>query len=437
MKKINVFIVTIILAMVQYSFAAGIIIDHNNIDISQIPDSWILQAKQNLKVAYSHTSHGSQPVAGMEAFKGNSGDTYYYNKTGYGLHPGVFFNDYWGNAAGANDLGHNGDLSWRNATRTLLNRSNNDRNVVIWSWCGGVQDNTHAGIQIYLDAMNELEQQYPDVTFVYMTGHANTWNDATVKASNQQIRNYCIANNKVLFDFFDIESHNPDGQYFEFVGDNCDYYSSAGGTRQGNWATEWIAANPGSDLTTIASSCGTCEHSKKLNCVLKGRAFWWLLARIAGWNGTPGEDDQAPTVPQNLTATATSASTIDLAWSASTDNVGVTGYKIFRDGSEIETTTALTYSNTGLSAITTYSYTVSAYDAAGNNSAQSAAVNATTTAKPGDVTNDGQVDLKDAVTALLVAAGLTNAPAHSNGDVNQDGRIGMAEVIFILNSVAD
>src|SRR3989344_2717527 len=92
-----------------------------------------------------------------------------------------------------------------------------------------------------------------------------------------------------------------------------------------------------------------------------------------------GIDTQAPSIPTGFTATAISSSQINLLWIASTDNVGVAGYKVFRGGVQIATvTTGTSYSNTGLSQATTYSYTVSAYDAAGNNSAQSTAASATT-----------------------------------------------------------
>ncbi len=89
-------------------------------------------------------------------------------------------------------------------------------------------------------------------------------------------------------------------------------------------------------------------------------------------------DTQAPTAPIGLTATAASTSQINLAWTASADNVSVTGYKIFRDGVQVGTSATTSYSNTGLSASTTYTYTVSAFDAAGNNSAQTAPVTTTT-----------------------------------------------------------
>lgn len=91
-------------------------------------------------------------------------------------------------------------------------------------------------------------------------------------------------------------------------------------------------------------------------------------------------DTTAPTTPTNLSATATSSSQINLSWTASTDAVGVTGYKIYRGGVFLTNNTGTTYSNTGLTASTAYTYTVAAYDAAGNNSAQSSSASATTQA---------------------------------------------------------
>lgn len=258
-----------------------IIIDHTCTDVSKIPDYWIEQAKENLRIGYGHTSHGSQLVTGIEAIRDKKGELFTYSYSSWGLVPGKFLNDLWGNAGGADDLGHEGDLGWRNATKTMLKKANNDRNVVMWAWCGGVSKNTQAGINTYLNAMAALEFQYPDVTFIYMTGHLNGSDViGNLHARNEQIRSYCRANNKVLFDFADIESYDPDGNYFlnRRGDDNCDY-------KGGNWAIEWMAANPNSDLAKIVNVCGTCSHSQRLNCVLKGSAFWWMMARIAGWEG--------------------------------------------------------------------------------------------------------------------------------------------------------
>ncbi len=101
-------------------------------------------------------------------------------------------------------------------------------------------------------------------------------------------------------------------------------------------------------------------------------------------------DTTAPTVPAALTAADISSEQITLSWSAADDNVGVTGYKLYRNGSttSLTTTTALTFSDTNVLPETQYSYRVSAIDAAGNESAQSLAVTAETLAViiPGDTT---------------------------------------------------
>jgi chitodextrinase len=91
-------------------------------------------------------------------------------------------------------------------------------------------------------------------------------------------------------------------------------------------------------------------------------------------------DGTAPTVPGGLTATATSSTNVNLTWSASTDSggSGLAGYKIYRGGTQILTSTTTTKSDTTVVGSTAYSYTVAAYDNAGNTSAQSSAVGVTT-----------------------------------------------------------
>jgi len=93
-------------------------------------------------------------------------------------------------------------------------------------------------------------------------------------------------------------------------------------------------------------------------------------------------DTEAPTIPANLQAEASSSTQINLSWSASNDNVGIAGYTLFRDGTELVSTTSLNYSDTGLTPNTTYTYTVLAYDASGNASTQSVPISATTKTTP-------------------------------------------------------
>ena len=255
-----------------------IIIDHTCTDLNKIPDYWIEQAKDLLKLSYGHTSHGSQPITGMGVLESgplNVGGLYDFNTNGAIQADILSLADY----TPSGDLGNPDRYTWATLTRNYLDGSGSDRNVVVWSWCGQA-DTTPENIDTYLNLMNDLEQDYPDVTFVYMTGHlVGTGEAGNLHQRNEQIRAFVRANNGVLFDFADIESYDPDGDYFLDLdaNDACDYDG-------GNWADEWCAENPGDPL---CASCG-CAHSRPLNCNLKARAFWWMLARLAGWAG-PGE----------------------------------------------------------------------------------------------------------------------------------------------------
>ena len=91
-----------------------------------------------------------------------------------------------------------------------------------------------------------------------------------------------------------------------------------------------------------------------------------------------GDDTTPPTAPSSVTATPVATSQIDLSWSTSTDDWVVAGYHVWRDDAQVATTTNLFYSDTGLSASTTYAYYITAFDSAGNESASSTIVSTTT-----------------------------------------------------------
>lgn len=127
-------------------------------------------------------------------------------------------------------------------------------------------------------------------------------------------------------------------------------------------------------IMTAPSTPGTYTEQFKL--VREG--VTWFGPTITWSITVTGSDTSPPSVPGTPTATAASTSQINLSWGGSTDNVGVTGYKIYRNGAYLTSVAGTSYNNTGLAMGTTYSYTVSAYDAAGNESAQSGAKDETT-----------------------------------------------------------
>ncbi len=108
-----------------------------------------------------------------------------------------------------------------------------------------------------------------------------------------------------------------------------------------------------------------------------GASYDNLLVNTVGGDTTP------PTAPGSLIGAAVSQTQINLSWNASTDNVGVTGYNVYRGGSLLTSVTGTSYSNTGLTASTSYTYKVKAKDAANNLSADSNTVTVTTLSASG------------------------------------------------------
>ncbi|TCM91055.1 hypothetical protein EV294_109132 [Paenibacillus sp. BK033] len=130
-----------------------------------------------------------------------------------------------------------------------------------------------------------------------------------------------------------------------------------------------------------------------------------IIERYAPAPAVP--DTTAPTAPTNATATAASSNQINLSWTASTDNVGVTGYNVYRGGVLAGSSAGTSYSDTGLTASTSYSYTVKAKDAAGNESAASSTVSATTLAAGSGGTTGGTYNVNGSTGTYIEAENYT------------------------------
>ncbi len=259
-----------------------LIIDHNDATLSGLSETAINNAKSNLRVYYNHTSHGSQVITGLSRIEEVEGGIYKYHTSG-SESGSLYIDDHY-----ETDLGHTGDWNpydytdWYYITREALD-ADSSINVVMWSWCAGVQDATEAGINRYFSEMGKLEADYPNVTFVYMTSHLydDDWpygDKTNTDARNEQIRTLARANNKVLYDFADIESYDPDGNFYPNETEKC------------SWCATWCASHSSSPYCSYCTPETCCAHTHCFNCYQKGQAFWSMMAQLAG-NSSDDSDD--------------------------------------------------------------------------------------------------------------------------------------------------
>jgi len=393
--------------------ADAIIADHHaSANFSLVPDSIIQTIGENYLIFYGHSSHGSQIITGLSMLSEENT-----------LYDPPNFSEY------GDDLGDNGDTTWGPPTREFLN-NNPDYNMVMWSWCGGVSENSEDGINAYLNAMNVLEQDYPNVKFVYMTGHLDgSGPSGNLYARNNQIRAYCSANSKILFDFADIESYDPDSNYYPDASDACE------------WCEPWCSSHS-------CPGCSDCAHSHCFNCYRKGKAWWWMMARISGWNSQPGNVPHIISispkhndlnVPTNINITAgfdmdMDSSTVNnssFLASASSSGLhpGVISYDIQNHRAALDPSIDFEVGET-----VTINLTADIHSLQGIPLASDYIWSFKVMSNRGDCNGDGVINVGDVVFLVnyLFKGGSSPFPLET-GDVNCDELVNVGDVVYLIN----
>jgi len=280
MLKVKILYLFVFVVSFHSSFGQGIIIDHNCTDVTQIPSAIVDSIIQNGKLQGCATSHGHQVLTGLMLLEQENSNYPAYVGNGTNNPNPSWINGGWlpntsdnfdvmdGKMPDFTDLCgkccvYCGPSYWDSGVEDLTKTFNcwPDINVSWWGWCTELSSYSSTDLQVYLDAIENYEMIFPNVTFVYSTGTAEGSGDEGYNRfqRNNEIRQYCIQNNKILFDFADLECwSNGEMHYYTIYGDTVplqhpDYHGD------------------------------THHHTNALNCLNKGKAVWYMMARMQGW----------------------------------------------------------------------------------------------------------------------------------------------------------
>jgi hypothetical protein len=245
-----------------YTLPKAVVADHTTLNLADIPDLQLEAIKKNFRMYYGHTSHGSQVRVGMERIYAKLGSRYRV-AADWDL-PSV------SNAFCFRDRSDTYDPGDFFPTVTPALSSNPNINVVMYMWCGQPGGDWQELLKYYLAQMADLEQKYPSIFFIYTTGHAQE-NDCSGNNRanfNAAVRQFCISNKKALLDFGDIDAW--------YNGEQNTYSSP-------NWCSNAGQPIPLEHAHYHGDDAG---HTTFESCENKGKAFWWLLAKISGWEQT-------------------------------------------------------------------------------------------------------------------------------------------------------
>ncbi len=257
----------------------GLVIDHRHTDVSKIPDYWIEQAK-TLTVQHAHTSHGGQILEGLGWLEDRNPKYKFaisYGDGGPNLPDvGDALRIYDGNNYDGNSY-ITPEMYWETSggishTRSVLGTGL--YRLSLWTWCGQMSYYGEDQIQNYLNTMAQFGTDYPGVQMILFTGHTDGStpdSGSDLWRNNNLVRAYVQEHSgTVLFDFADIESYDPAGNQYPDTNDGC------------SWCTKWCQDHP-NDFS--CQQLPSCAHSNGLQCTLKAQAYWWMMARMAGWDG--------------------------------------------------------------------------------------------------------------------------------------------------------